>query len=252
MSHNETVRNEFTRQADTFRASATLNADELTTRVGDALGPGVDRVLDLACGPGVLLPALLDRARSVVGVDLTPRNLQLARGAGDERLHLARALAEQIPFAARSFDAIVLRLALHHFVRPQTVLAQLRSLLRPAGRLVVLDVLGPEDTRTAELRDVLERLRDPSHTALLSASAIADGLRQAGFALCNERLWSQPRQFSEWARIINEPRRMGDLEIVLRALLRGGGDPAGLQLREQDGQLWFTYDWGLFVAEAGE
>ena len=75
-------------------------------------------------------------------------------------------------------------------------------------------------------------------------------LEESGFALREAILWSQAREFSDWARIINEPRRMADLELVLRALSRAAGDPVGLNLREEGGKLWFTYDWGLFVADA--
>lgn len=75
-------------------------------------------------------------------------------------------------------------------------------------------------------------------------------LERAGFTLREERIWSQPREFSDWARIINEPRRMRDLELSLRALSRCPGDPTGLDLREEGARLWFRYDWGLFVADA--
>lgn len=250
MSHNETVQTEFTRQAETFRASASLRAAEVTARVGEALGTSRRRVLDVACGPGILLPTLSEHAESVVGIDLTRKNLVLAREAEAQGpVHLVRGLAEQLPFARLSFDAIVLRLALHHFVRPDIVLAAARSVLGPKGRLVVLDVLGPAAKEAAALRDALERLRDPSHTALLSRASINTELTRAGFTLRAETLWSQRREFSEWAHIMHEPRRMADLELVLRTLCRAGTDPGGLALREEGDELCFTYDWGLFVAD---
>ena len=251
MSHNETVQAEFTRQAEAFRASPILSAAEVTARVGEALGPRVERALDLACGPGLLLPTLAAHAKSVVGVDLTRKNLVLAREVQTNgSVHLVRALAEQLPFGAGTFDAVVLRLTLHHVVQPATVLNAARFLLRPGGRLVVLDVLAPEDGARRELRDALERLRDPSHTALLSRDAMVSRMERAGFALREETLWSRSRAFSEWARIMNEPRRMADLELVLRALCRPGGNPAGLDLRAEESGLWLTYHWGLFVADA--
>lgn len=248
-SHNETVQAEFTRLAETFRASPTLTAAEVTSRVGEALGPDVQRTLDVACGPGILLPVLSAHSESVVGLDLTRKNLLLARECESEGpVHLVRAVAEELPFAPGSFDAVVIRLALHHFVRPGVVLASTRLLLRPGGRLVVLDVLGPEDRETSKLRDAIERLRDPSHASLLSRTSMRTHLEEAGFKVREETAWSQPRQFSDWAAIMNEPRRMADLEVVLRALCRAGGDPAGLALREEGPELWFSYDWGLFVA----
>lgn len=249
MGHDETTQAEFTRQAETFRDSPTLGAEEVTARVGEALGPRRDRVIDVACGPGLLLPTLAEHARSVVGVDLTRESLRLADEGAPAAAHLVRARAEQLPFRPGSFDGAVVRLALHHFAEPARALAAIRALLGDGGRLVVLDVLGPDDREVARLRDALERLRDPSHTALLSRDAMAAALGRAGFALRDATLWSRPRAFSEWARIVNEPRRTADLETVLRALCRAGGDAAGLRLRQEDGALWFTYDWGLFVAD---
>jgi SAM-dependent methyltransferase len=252
LSHNETVEEEFTRQAETFRSSPTLRAEEVTARVGEALGAEAGRVLDIACGPGLLLPTLAARAEAVVGIDLTRENLRLARESeAGGRIHLVRGLAESLPFAEGCFDAAVLRLALHHFLEPALVLEAARASLRNGGRLVVLDVLGPEDPDVAGLRDALERLRDPSHTALLSRTRMAAALPQSGFTIREATFWTQERAFSDWARIINEPRRMADLETVLRALRRDGGDPAGLELREEGSELRFTYEWGLFVAEAG-
>ena len=74
-------------------------------------------------------------------------------------------------------------------------------------------------------------------------------LEKTGYTLRHEARWSKPREFSEWAAIMNEPRRMADVELVLRALCRSGGDPAGLDLREEGSKLCFTYEFGLFVAD---
>ncbi|MBD05696.1 MAG: hypothetical protein CME24_15260 [Gemmatimonadetes bacterium] len=249
MSHNETVRTEFTRQAETFRASKTLSVAEVTTRVGEALGDK-GYVLDVACGPGLLLPTLSTPSRTVVGVDLTHHNLQLAAGVDVHgAAHLVEGLAEALPFAPRSFDAVVIRLALHHFADPAVALKAAHPVLKPGGRLVVLDVLGPEDDETRSLRDAIERFRDPSHTSVLNATTMRQLLQRTGYELVDETLWSQDRVFSEWAKIMNEPRRMADLEQVLRALVRNGDDPSGLGLTVAGDDLAFKDDWGLFVAQ---
>jgi hypothetical protein len=74
-------------------------------------------------------------------------------------------------------------------------------------------------------------------------------LAQTGYTLRHQARWSKPREFSEWAEIMNEPRRMADVELVLRALSRSGHDPTGLELREEGSKLCFTYEFGLFVAD---
>lgn len=251
MSHNQTVQTEFARQAAAFLESPSLNATEVTDSIALALGPAVNRTLDIACGPGILLPKLLRGSRSVVGVDLTLENLRLARAsADDERASVVRGVAERLPFEPGAFDAVVLRLALHHFVEPLAVLRQARSVLCPAGRLVVLDILGPSEEGPHCLRDALERFRDPSHTSLLTADEMRATIDEAGFALRTESVWSQERSLSDWSAVINEERRMADFETILRGILRAEGDPSGLALRERDGDLWFSYEWGLFVADA--
>jgi len=249
--HNERVQEEFTRQGESFRDSPALAAAEITSRIALALGDGHERVLDIACGPGILLPTLSSCADAVVGIDLTLASLQLAREAETAgSTFLVRGLSENLPFRSGCFDATVLRLALHHFLEPAAALASARSVLRPGGRLVVLDLLAPDKTEARALRDALERFRDPSHTSLVSRAEMRSHIEQAGFAAPVETFWSQRREFSEWARIIHEPRRMSDLKLVLDALSRSPGDPAALDLSSDGEELWFTYHWGLFVAAA--
>jgi len=249
MRHNERVQEEFTRQGEAFRDSPALAAVELTSRIAAALGGGHSRVLDVACGPGVLFPTLASCAETVVGVDLTLRSLQLAREArASGSAFLVRGLSENLPFRAGCFDAAVVRLALHHFLEPGAALSGIRSTLRPGGVLVVLDLIAPDDAEEHALRDALERFRDPSHTCLISAGDMRRHLEQAGFAEPVETFWSQRREFGEWARIIQEPRRMADLKLVLASLAQCPGNPAGLDLSCEGEELWFTYQWGLFVA----
>ena len=252
MEHTRTVKREFTRQAEAFAQSPDLRAPEVTLRIARALEDSkAARVLDVACGPGVLTPALCEVAPEVIGLDLTRKTLQLARDACATSSNAAfvQGLAERSPFGDGCFDAAVIRLALHHTERPARVLAELRRLLRAGGRLVILDILTSQDNAIAELHNALERLRDPSHTTFLSKEQLRGEILRAGFALRSENSWRADRDFAGWARIITEPRRMESLEVVLRHLERAGVE-TGLDLSERSGQLWLTYEWGEFVAEA--
>ena len=250
--HSRIVEAEFERQAEAFASSPELNAPEITGPIRDALaGFEVGRVLDVACGPGVLSAVLCQNARHVVGLDLTDAALRLARRrcARAPGAMFVRGLAEFVPFGAGCFDAAVLRLALHHVERPARVLGEVRRLLRSGGRLVVLDILTSSQPEVAELHNAIERLRDPSHTALLPPETHRSQLREAGFNALSESSWETVRDFTGWARIITEERRMASLEVLLRHLARAGVG-AGIDLREQGGELRFTYKWGLFVAES--
>lgn len=251
MQHSRTVQSEFTRQAESFAESPALGAAEVTERVGAALGDApLGRVLDLACGPGVLIPVLAARARRMVGLDLTDRTLRLASQRATPRAAFVRGVAEQTPFPSASFDAAVLRLALHHFEAVDVALREARRVLRRGGRLVVLDLLTSEAVEVAALHNAIERIRDPSHVELISRPTLAAKIRSAGFRVVRDESWESRREYDDWARVIAEPARMASLELVLRHLARAGVE-TGMALREEpDGALAFTYAWGLFAADA--
>lgn len=252
MKHRDVVQSEFSRQAESFAASKVLAAPEITERVGAGLrGLEAPRVLDLACGPGVLLPTLAAEARAVVGLDLTAETLRVARGAASHPrvAGLVRAQAECTPFCEGSFDAVVVRLALHHMDRPEASLREARRLLRKGGRLLVLDVLTSADPETAALHNAIERLRDPSHAAFVPEAELSRSIAASGFSSLSSEVWSLSRSFDEWAAIIADPVRMQSLELVLRHLARAGVS-AGIDLREEGEVLRFSYSWAFVVAQA--
>ena len=253
MSHETTVRREFSRQAQAFAAAPVLREPEVTDRIAEALGAeSLPRLLDLACGPGVLTPTLAPRAGHLVSFDLTPAVLRLGReaasAAGLTHVSHTQGAAERLPFADGCFDAAVVRLALHHLERPAVALAELRRVLRDRGRVVVLDLLTSEDLAESKLHNAIERLRDPSHRAVRPEAELRELLAGAGFRVSFADRWTRPRRFYEWAAIIADPVRTDSLETVLRQLAQAGRT-AGIDLRETDGALWFDYTWCLLVAE---
>ena len=95
------------------------------------------RVLDVATGPGVVACRAASRgASSVVGVDLAPRMLELA-AAAYPRVEFRQADAEDLPFPAASFDAVVCNFGIGHFPRPERALAEFVRVLMPGGRVAV-------------------------------------------------------------------------------------------------------------------
>jgi SAM-dependent methyltransferase len=85
----------------TFRPSLSLAEADVLERF---LGPGEGRCLDLGCGTGVAEPILTALGWSVVGVDVSERLLDIARGRGVDVL---AASADALPFEDGSFDAAV-------------------------------------------------------------------------------------------------------------------------------------------------
>jgi len=106
----------------------------------DALGPAADSgpLLDLGCGSGSFLAAVGPSGRPVVGVDIALRWLIVARKRLDEEglghVRLVCGCAERLPFADRSFSAVVAGDVIEHVADQAATLAEAHRVLRPGGR----------------------------------------------------------------------------------------------------------------------
>jgi ubiquinone/menaquinone biosynthesis C-methylase UbiE/biotin operon repressor len=107
--------------------------------------PPID-VADLGAGEGTLSQILAKRARKVIAVDLSERMVevgaQLAREHGFSNLEYRLGDLEEPPIAENSIDLAIFSQALHHANSPQKAMAAAGKILRPGGRVVILDLLA--------------------------------------------------------------------------------------------------------------
>jgi 2-polyprenyl-6-hydroxyphenyl methylase/3-demethylubiquinone-9 3-methyltransferase len=92
------------------------------------------RVLDLGCGKGRFAAHFQSAGAEVVGVDLS--SAMLAHASGLDRV---RASARRLPFADQTFDAVVAVEVLEHVGAVEPVLLEARRVLRPGGRVAIVD-----------------------------------------------------------------------------------------------------------------
>src|ERR1700675_3868864 len=252
LSHENRVRDEYTRQAETFSASSAITDKTLTEPFVTALGEAVQgSVLDVACGPGILSAAIAKSARDVVAFDLTPQMLKKAAQrcaeAGLDNVTFREGNAAELPFADAAFDAVVTRLSVHHFDRPGSVISEIFRVLRRGGKFVVADVISSEVPTEAELQNAIEILRDPSHVRMLPGSELTSLVRDAGFAVESLTTWDKPREFEEWMGIVNDASRVAPLRAVVRALSSAGAS-AGMGLALDGEKIRFFHRWNLIAA----
>ncbi|MDQ0778264.1 SAM-dependent methyltransferase [Streptomyces aurantiacus] len=142
-------------------------------------------VLDLGCGTGTLSLLASEARHRVTGVDLSPRMVELARAklAGRDAAFLIGDAAAP-PVGEQRFDVVLVRHVLWTLPDPGRVLRHWRGLLRPGGRLVLIEgvwgTVSPvgisADRLTALLAHVAEdvRVEELSDDSLLWGREVAD------------------------------------------------------------------------------
>lgn len=135
-------------------------------------------VADLGAGEGTLSQLLAQRADKVIAVDLSPKMVEfgqnLARENGLTNLEFRLGDIETPPIDSSSLDLAILSQALHHAEHPQTAIDSAHRILKPGGRLVVLDLLQHNFEEARELY--------ADRWLGFSESDLASMLEKAGFS----------------------------------------------------------------------
>ncbi len=141
----------FRRNAANWSQIRALHVDEaeVDAALSEAFaGETIGDLLDIGTGTGHVLQLLSDRLTSGIGVDRSLDMLKVARANlfrdGLRHCQVRQADMKQLPFQAEGFDAVTLHMALHYAERPEDALAEAVRMLRPGGRLVVID-FAPHD-----------------------------------------------------------------------------------------------------------
>lgn len=105
--------------------------------------PG-NRVLEIGSGPGHVADMLVQTGASVAGVDFSSTMVEVAQKRYPE-ITFEQADAEQLPFEADSFDAVVANFVVHHLARPETVFREVHRVLKAGGRFAFAVWGAPEE-----------------------------------------------------------------------------------------------------------
>ena len=163
-----------------------------------------DRIVDVACGTGVLaiaVAAFIESDSSVVGVDINDGMLDIAKSKAPE-IDWRNAPAESLPFEEASFNCALSQFGLMYFANQRTALREMMRVLQPGGLLVIV---------------VWDRLEN-----------------NPGLA-AEERLWQQT--FGE-EEADNTPYSLGDKQILIK--LFQDADLSDISINTYQGSARFT------------
>lgn len=251
-SHQERILDQFTRQAVPFSTAQPIRDEKALQLLVAATGAGSeDDVLDVACGPGLLVCAFAPVVKRVTGIDITPAMLERGRALAAEK-RLRNAVFQlgdvlPLPFPDASFSVVASRFAFHHFQDPGAVLAEMRRVCRPGGRVAVADLLASPDPVKAAAFHAMEVLRDPSHARALTLGELRRLFAERGLESPREAYWRMDIEVEGLLeRSFPEP---GDENVIRRMFEESlDGDRMGLACRREKGRIIFTYSNAILTA----
>jgi ubiquinone/menaquinone biosynthesis C-methylase UbiE len=135
------------------------------------LRPGL-HFLDIGCGTGWAVryvAHLLQGQGQFHGIDLSSQMIEVAtaKDLGFKNVRFFRANAEHLPFESSSVDCAICTNSFHHYRGPERMLAEVRRVLKPGGRLYILDVTT--DDPFMRWIDGRVRMRQPEHVKMYSS-----------------------------------------------------------------------------------
>jgi ubiquinone/menaquinone biosynthesis C-methylase UbiE len=178
------------------------------------------QVIDVGCGAGHVTVALAPWVAHVTAIDLTEAMLaqtaQQVTNKGLTNVRVERADVAQLPFADGVFDMAVSRYAAHHFADPLGALHEVRRILKPGGRWLLVDVVSPPQPMADTVLNAIEILRDPSHVRDHSVKQWLELCAEAGLPAVHQHTWSVRLEFTSWVtRMATPAYEVGQLQRLL-------------------------------------
>lgn len=238
----------FDAQAERIAGSPYFTFEKRVRRLVDfALPEPTHRLLEVGCGPGVLLAAFRDRVGRRVGVELSREMAKRARSSGAE---IVLAAAEHLPFRSGTFHRVVARATLHHLAEPEIGVAEMARALAPGGALVVEDLVTSEDPAKARAHNELEKLRDPSHGRMLSATETKALAGASGLKVDDTLTVREPRDLEGWLAISAPPPERAERlrGVAAKYAANAAADETGLRLRAMGQEIRFDHTHFLLRA----
>ena len=253
VSHRERILDQFTKQAIPFSSSRAMT-DEASLRLLVELtgATAKDTVLDVACGPGIVVCAFASLVEHATGIDLTPamieRGQTLQAGKGLRNVTWRTSDLVPLPFPDESFSIVTSRYAFHHLLSPQAALSEMQRVCKIGGKVVLIDAMASAGLEQADAFNRMERLRDPSHVRALTLAEMQELFEKVGLPGPQMRFYKVDVELEGLLRRSFPNER--DAEKVRRMVIDSlKNDGMGVNTRREDGGIWFSYPIAVLMGE---
>ena len=253
-THQERILDQFTRQATPFSTANTItDANALRMIVESAAPRPGDTLLDVACGGGLVVCAFAPHVKHATGIDMTPAMLDRARQLAAEK-GIANVTWDQgdvgrLPYADGSFDIVVTRFSMHHFLDPVGVLREMVRVCAPGGRVVVIDMYASDDPAKAAEWNRAEKLRDPSHVRCLTLPELKALFGCSGTARAANATFYELRDEIRNLLARSFPNPGDDVKIIEMFAASAEDDRLGIPVRREGDRIEYAYPIAILAAE---
>ena len=141
------------------------------------------RFLDIGCGTGWAVcyaASTMSGNGEFYGIDMAPKMIEKARenSGGLKNVRFQKALVEELPFESDFIDNAICTNSFHHYLDPVKALTEIRRVLKPGGRVYILD--ATTDNIIIKLADKRMKSRQPEHVKLYSTAEFRELFPKAG------------------------------------------------------------------------
>ena len=249
MKHEDTVKQSFKIQAKKFAAyhmSKAEYTDYLIQKIGAG---GKEHALEVAAGTCICGRVLAPFVEDITCLDLTEEMLEqgkrLAEESGLKNIYFRTGNAEKLPYEEETFDLVITRLSFHHFINPVIPFREMQRVLKKGGKLVVWDMEATEEP-LRKIDDKIEKLRDPSHTRILSREEFEEMFEKDFWLQCEETTLV-PVKLKSWMELTDTPEELQNEIVDLMKNDLAGGEKAGFSPYMKGTEIMFDHRWLLLI-----
>ena len=142
-----------------------------------------DLIVDVGCGEGITLEKLLKKfpGKKILGIDPEDENINICK---DHKIPVIAGDVYQLPFEDGSIDCVLLLEVIEHLEHPERALAEIRRVLRPKGRVIII---FPNDFMFKVARIITGKIKeafyDPGHIKQWTPGEIRKSLESFDFSI---------------------------------------------------------------------
>src|SRR5271167_4515798 len=244
-NHRDLILDQFTRQATVFSTAPAITDEDALRMIVEAARPAPDdRLLDVACGPGLVVCAFAPNVQEATGIDVTPAMLERARKLAADKVFVNVAWRQgdvySLPYEDASFTIVTTRFSFHHFLDPAAVLREMVRVCAAGGRIVVADDYASEDPAKAAAFNRLEKLRDPSHSRCLTLTELRGLFVAAGLGEPDATFY-ELRGDVPGLLARSFPNPGDDLKIIEMFKASAADDRLGVPVRLDEDKIYYAY-----------